>query len=283
MKKTTFLLTAFFFLNLQLSKTNAQNNFNTPYGNNKTVGKYIKINGAKIYYEEYGKGEPLLIIHSCGTDIKAMEYQIDYFKDKYRVIAADSRGQGKSELKTKSLTYLQMAKDLEQLVTKLNLTAINILGWSDGGIIGLKMGIRNKVNIKKIVTMGPNLRFDNTAVNDWAMQQVKEMHAETLKMIKKGDTSRNWKKELQLDKLLLNSPDISHAELQKINAPVLITIGDRDIIKNQHAVEIFDNIKKSQLCIVPGANHGIPRNSAKNFNEIADKFLANDFDYSIKK
>ncbi|QXP72681.1 alpha/beta hydrolase [Tenacibaculum sp. HL-MS23] len=282
MKKSTLFLITIFVLIFQPKTTTAQNNFKTPYGNNKEVGKYVKINGAKIYYEQYGKGEPLLIIHSCGTDIKAMEYQIDYFKDKYRVIAADSRGQGKSELKTKTLTYLKMAKDLEGLAKHLNLTSINILGWSDGGIIGLKMGIRNKVKINKIVTMGPNLRFDKTAVNDWAIQQVKDMHAETLKMIKKGDTSKNWKKELLLDELLLNQPDISHADLQKITAPVLITIGDRDIIKNQHAVEIFNNIKKSQLCIVPGANHGIPRNSAKNFNEIAEKFLTNDFDYSDK-
>ncbi|WP_418644398.1 alpha/beta fold hydrolase [Tenacibaculum insulae] len=282
MKKSVIFTITLFLLIFQSSNINAQDNFTTPYGNNKTVGKYVKVNGTKIYYEEYGTGEPLLIIHSCGTDIKAMEYQIDYFKNKYRVIVADSRGQGKSKLKTKRLTYDLMTKDLEKLVKHLKLDAINILGWSDGGIIGLKMGIRNKVAINKIVTMGPNLRFDTTAVNDWAIQQVKDMHAETLKMLKKGDKSKNWKTELQLDKLLINYPGISHTELNKIKAPVLIIIGDRDIIKNEHAVEIFDNIQKSQLCIIPGANHGIPRNSAKAFNEIADKFLAEEFDYSIK-
>ena len=282
MKKLTFLRIIFCFLFFQSSITNSQNKITTPYGNNKKIGKFITVNGTKLYFEVYGEGEPLLIIHSCGTDIKAMEYQIDYFKTKYRVIAADSRGQGKSKLKTNSLTYDLMAEDLEALVKKLKLKSINILGWSDGGIIGLKMGIRNKVNINKIVTMGPNLRFDNTAVNDWAMKEVKEMHSENLKMAQKGDTSRNWEMELQLDNLLINYPGITHAELNKITAPVLITIGDRDIIKNQHAVEIFDNISKSQLCIVPGANHGIPRNSAKNFNEIADKFLTNSFDYSIR-
>ena len=282
MKKLTFLRIIFCFLFFQSSITNSQNKITTPYGNNKKIGKFITVNGTKLYFEVYGEGEPLLIIHSCGTDIKAMEYQIDYFRTKYRVIAADSRGQGKSKLNTNSLTYDLMAEDLEALVKKLKLKSINILGWSDGGIIGLKMGIRNKVNINKIVTMGPNLRFDNTAVNDWAMKEVKEMHSENLKMAQKGDTSRNWEMELQLDNLLINYPGITHAELNKITAPVLITIGDRDIIKNQHAVEIFDNISKSQLCIVPGANHGIPRNSAKNFNEIADKFLTNSFDYSIR-
>ncbi|WBX73302.1 alpha/beta hydrolase [Tenacibaculum pacificus] len=283
MKKTTLLkliLPLFIFL---MSNINTQAQFKTPYGNNKAVGKYVKINKAKIYFEEYGEGEPLLIIHNCGADIKAMEYQIDYFKDKFRVIAVDSRGQGKSELKTKNLTYSLMAKDLDGLIKHLKLDSINILGWSDGGIVGLKMGINNKTKIKKIVTMGVNLRLDTTAVNSWAIDQVKEMHSETIAMIKKGDHSKNWEKELQLDKLLLDQPDISHADLKKINAAVLITIGDRDIIKNEHAVEIFNNLPKAQLCIMPGSNHGIPRNNAKTFNEIADKFLSTEFDYSAKE
>lgn len=274
-----FYFIALIFL-LKISYISAQSTFTTPYGNNKTIGKYAKINGTKIYYEEYGKGEPLLIIHSCGTDIEAMEYQIDHFKKKYRVIAADSRGQGKSDLKTKSLTYDLMAKDLEALVKHLKLEFINILGWSDGGIIALKMGINNNVKIKKIVAMGANLRPDTSAINDWAYKQVREMRSNTLKMIKQGDTTRNWKKELMLDNLLVNQPNISHAELQKITAPVLLIIGDRDIIKNEHAVEIFNNIPKSQLCIMPGTNHGAPRNHPKVFNGMAEEFLLKTFDYS---
>ena len=69
-----------------------------------------------------------------------MENQIEYFKNKYRVIAADNRGHGKSELKTDSLTYVQIAKDWDAIVSYLKLDSINIVGWSDGGIIGLKMG-----------------------------------------------------------------------------------------------------------------------------------------------
>ncbi|MGB1043319.1 MAG: alpha/beta fold hydrolase [Tenacibaculum sp.] len=280
MKKVILLKIIFCLFIFQTTVTKAQKKLDIPYGNNVKVGKYVQVNGTKLYYEEYGKGEPLLIIHSCGTDIKAMEYQIDFFKDKYRVIAADSRGQGKSKLNTKNLTYDLMANDLEALVKELKLDAINVLGWSDGGIIALKMGINNNVAIKKIITMGANLRPDTTAVNSWARNQVIEMHKETLKMIMKGDNSKDWKKELQLDELLLNQPNISHEELQKIKAAALIMIGDRDIIKNEHAVEIYNNIPKAQLCIMPGRNHGAPRNDSGVFNEIANTFLTNTYDYT---
>ena len=283
MKISAIYKVIFFLLIFQFSITNAQNKLKIPYGNNKEVGKYVKVNGTKLYYEKYGTGEPLLIIHSCGTDIKAMEYQIDFFKNNYKVIAVDSRGQGKSKLKTNHLTYDLMAKDLESLIKHLKLEEVNILGWSDGGIIALKMGINNNIRIKKIITMGANLRPDTTAINTWAYKQVREMHSETLKKAKSGDSSKDWDKELQLDNLLLNQPNISHSDLAKINAAVLVMIGDNDIIKNEHAVEIFNNIRKSQLCIMPGRNHGAPRNDSKVFNEIANHFLNNEFDYSRKK
>ncbi|MEW7277573.1 alpha/beta hydrolase [Aquimarina sp. 2201CG1-2-11] len=285
MKKNILLLDlviSIFVFSQSYAQVKGKTEFNTPYGDNENVGKFIEINDAKIYYEEYGKGEPLILIHGCGANIKSMKYQIEYFRNKYRVIIADSRGQGKSELKTDSITYNQMANDWEGLVNHLKLDSINILGWSDGGIIGLKMGINQKVKVKKIVAMGANLRPDTTAVNSWAPNEVKENLMKVKKMIEQGDTYKNWNLELQLDQLLLNQPNISHSELKKIEIPVLIIAGDRDIIKNEHSVEIFNNLTKGQLCIMPGTNHWAPSNKSVIFNEIAHKFLSESFDYTKK-
>ncbi|WP_367771156.1 alpha/beta hydrolase [Flavobacterium sp. WC2421] len=267
------------FLTSSICVTNSQNKFDTDYGNNNAVGKYVDLNGAKIYYEEYGKGEPLLLIHGCGGDIKSMENQIDFFKNKYRVIVADNRGQGKSELKTDSLTYTQITKDWEGLVNHLKLDSISILGWSDGGIIGLEMGISNKTKIKKIIAMGANLRPDTTAVNSWAPAEVRKYQTEAKEMKAKGDTSRNWNLELQLFGLLLDQPNINPLDLKKITTSVLIMVGDRDIIKNEHAVEIYNNLPKGQLCIMPGMGHNAPQNNPILFNEIANRFLTEPFDY----
>ncbi|WP_166965426.1 alpha/beta fold hydrolase [Yeosuana marina] len=282
--KNRFILQIIFFLLIFISNnSNAQEKFDVPYGSNKDIGKYAKINGIKMYYEEYGKGDPLLLIHGNGADIKSMANQIEYFKSKYRIIVADSRGHGRSELKTDSLTYNQITSDWEGLVNYLKLDSINILGWSDGGIIGLKMGINKKTKIKKIVAMGANLRPDTTAVNSWAPEQVRKDIEKFKMMIEKGDTSKDWKLELQLDNMLVFQPNISHSDVKKINVPVLIMVGDRDIIKNEHAVEIFNNLSKGQLCIMPGINHGAPRNNPLIFNEIANRFLKEKFDYETKK
>ena len=145
------------------------------------------------------------------------------------------------------------------------------------------MGISNKTRIRKVVAMGANLRPDTTAVNRWAPEAILKLLLTAKKMIASGDTSKDWNTEKQLYQLLLYQPNISHSDLQKINAAVLIMVGDRDIIKNEHAVEMFNHLPKGQLCIMPGGNHGAPQNNPEIFNQLANRFLSEHFDYTTKK
>ena len=251
--------------------------FGTPYGKNTKIGKYATINGAKIYYEEYGKGKPMLLIHGNGGSIRDMGNQIDYFKKNYRVIIADNRGQGKSELKTDSLTYVQIAKDWEGLATHLKLEAVDIIGWSDGGIISLLMGINNRIKINKIVAMGANLRPDTTAVYAWAVNDVKRMRKQVQAEIAKNGITKKILQKKQLLSLLGDQPTIATKDLSKIKAHVLIIAGDKDIIREEHAIEIYQHIPHAQLCIMPGETHYAPASNPVLFNDIVNRFITNPF------
>lgn len=271
-----FLLTGLFSL-ISTAQVQLNFDFDTPYGNNQAVGKYVEINGARIYFEEYGEGEPLLLIHGNGGSIIWMGNQIDYFKKKYRVIVADSRGQGKSELKTDSLTYKQITEDWEGLVNHLKLDSLNIVGWSDGGIIGLKMGINNKVKIKKIVSMAANLRPDTTAVHPYVVDIIKKEFDVVKLKIKENDKTQNWNLKKQLLGLVGEQPNIPITDLSKVKAKVLILAGDEDVIKSEHSIEIYENLEKAQLCIMPGETHFTPSSNPDLFNSIANRFLSEPF------
>lgn len=275
--KKLFLLSVIIVFSVSCAKEKLNSKFDTSYGSNENVGKYITINGANIYYEEYGEGEPLLLIHGNNGSIKSMENQIDYFKNKYRVIVADNRGHGKSELQTDSLTYVQITKDWEKIVDYLKLDSINIVGYSDGGIIGLKMGISKTSKIKKIVAMGSNLRPDSTAVHSWAIKH----DLKSLKMVKskiqEKETTQNWDLQKQRLEIILFQPNIPTKDLANINAKVLIMAGDEDITKNTHSLEMYENIPKAQLCIMPGETHYSPESNPKLFNKIVDRFLSEPF------
>jgi pimeloyl-ACP methyl ester carboxylesterase len=264
-----------------LSIANAQDEKNIKgqiqYGNNEAVGKYANINGFKMYYEEYGEGEPMFLIHGNGGAILSMVNQIDYFKANYRVIIADNRGHGKSGLNTDSLTYTQIAKDWNELANELNIDSIHIIGWSDGGIVGLLMGINHPSKVKKVVTMGANLRPDTTAVYPWAVNWVNKTREKTIIKINEKDTTQDWMLLKQHLDLLGDQPNILKSDLLKIKAPVLIVAGDKDIIREEHSVEIYQNILKAQLCILPGETHFTPSTNPVLFNQIAGKFIADPF------
>lgn len=251
--------------------------FDTPYGNNEDVGKYVKVNGINMYFEEYGEGEPMFLIHGNGSNIKEMGNQIDYFRTNYRVIIADSRGHGKSELKTDSLTYVQIANDWAGLAAHLDVDSVNVIGWSDGGIVGLLMGINHTTVVKKIVAMGANLRPDTTAVYPFAVNWVAQEREKVAANIAENDTTKNWKVIEQHLGLLGDQPTISKKDLAKIISPVLIIAGDKDIIKEEHSVEIYQNISNAHLCILPGETHFTPASNPEVFNKIVDRFISEPF------
>ncbi len=186
------------------------------------------------------------------------------------------------------MTYEQIAEDWEALAKHLRLDSISIIGWSDGGIIGLKMGINNKVKIKKIVSMASNLRPDSTAVHSWAIEKIKEEFGFIELKIKNNDKTQNWDLKKQLLGLVGNQPNIPVTDLKKIKAKVLVMAGDEDGIKSEHSLEIYKNLQKAQLCIMPGETHFTPSSNPELFNGIADKFLSERFnrpksDFFIKQ
>src|SRR5215831_4119289 len=113
------------------------------YGNNADAGHSAKVNGISMYYEIYGSGPPLVLIHGNGGSIASMRCQIEYFSRSHRVIAADSRSHGKTQDGTVRLTYELMADDLAALLDEMKIDKVEIIGQSDGGILALLIAIRH--------------------------------------------------------------------------------------------------------------------------------------------
>ncbi len=249
------------------------------YGDNSAVGKFANLNGIKMYYEIYGEPsrQPLLLIHGNGGSINAERCQIEHFKNKYYIIVADSRFHGKTDNGSEILTYDLMAKDYNSLLNYLKIDSAYIIGQSDGGIIGLLLAMNYPKKVKKLVTTGPNIRPDSTALPEWDIELDRNDLKWIDKKINQGDTSGNLVRQKSQINLMDNYPNISNKELTKIKAPVLVMAGDGDIIKLEHILEIYQNIPKAQLFIMPGATHFMLREEYSLFNQIVERFLDNPF------
>jgi pimeloyl-ACP methyl ester carboxylesterase len=259
-------LLAFLLFTSTITILHGQSQSSINYGDNKEAGNFKKVNGINLYYEVYGTGKPLIFLHGNGGSIKSSRAKIDYFKKYFQVIAIDSRGHGKSIDTAKQLTYTQMASDINVLLDSLHIDSAFVSGQSDGGILGLLLAIHYPGKVSKVVTFGANMFPGKKAIFD----EIDKLVMDTLKVTKNANTKR-------LYSLLAYQPNITEKDLQQIKCPVLIMSGDRDVIRLEHSIKIFNNIPNSNFFVMPGATHFGSYEKPALFNLVLLDFLNGPF------
>jgi pimeloyl-ACP methyl ester carboxylesterase len=258
------------------------------YGSNEQAGKYIDINDIRIYYETYGEGEPLLLLHGNGGSIENFLLQIPEFSKHFKVIALDSRAQGRTTDSDKEISYTLMASDMAALIDKLNLGSVYVVGWSDGGIIGMELAYAHPDKVKKLVTIGANysnknydahgnnIRMDSKDTLVIRSRKFAEKYKNTLERL-----SPNPEKipeiRRKLKNLMEKYPNFTEKQLQEIKTPTLVIVGDHDIISLDHTVSLFASLPHSELFVIPGATHIVPVEQPDLLNSVIVHFLQTPF------
>lgn len=248
-----------------------------PYGSNTEVGNILELSDTNLYYEIYGAGEPLLIIHGNAGSLKDMATQIAYFSKDHQVIAADSRGHGKSDLGKNTLTYEQITADFIALLDHLELEKINVLGWSDGGIVGLHLAMTYPKRIQKLIAFGANLFAGEPAIYPWLKGPLAAWDSAISAGLNMDPKSAEWQLQRQHHDLLMKMTPITPAMLKKVETPTLIIAADRDAITNYHTVDIFEALPNAHLAIMPGGTHWAPMKQSDLFNGLVSDFLTKPF------
>lgn len=198
----------------------------------------LKIKDVELNYEQYGQGEPLLLLHGNGEDHTIFQEAISLLATHFTVYAIDSRGHGKST-KVKVLHYEDMADDVYQFIVSLQLEKPIVYGFSDGGIIALLLALHHSEILSRIIVSGVNIYPEGLKAK-WRYL-FRFCHFFT--------------RSAQL-KLMLEEPHISHQELENIQIPVDITAGERDMIAYPHLIEIQNRLSKGTLAVFSRETHG---------------------------
>lgn len=222
-----------------------------------------------LYYQETGSGQPFVLLHGNGQDGDYFKHQIDFFSNNFRMITVDTRGHGKSPRGNAPFTMNQFVEDLNNLLEKLELSKVILLGFSDGANIAMKYAIKYPEKIEALVINGGNL---NTKGVKKTTQIFIELGYKMAKVFCKK--SENAKMNMELLGLMVNEPNIKIEELHSIKMPTLVIAGQKDMIKESHTREIADNIPNAKLSIIKG-NHFIADKESTAFNQEIEKFLLN--------
>jgi len=220
-----------------------------------------------LYYQEKGKGKPFILLHGNGEDGTYFDNQVEFFSDRYRMIAVDTRGHGKSQRGAAPFTIEQFAKDLNELMIELDISKAIILGFSDGANIAMKFALQHSDKMEALILNGGNL--DTKGIKR-AFQIPIEIGYKITKIFAKK--SEEAKHNMELLGLMVNEPDIKSDELHSIQVPTLVIAGKKDMIKRAHTEEIARNIPNAKLSIIEG-NHFIANKEANKFNKEVALFL----------
>ncbi|WP_343659745.1 alpha/beta fold hydrolase [Chryseobacterium sp.] len=238
----------------------AEESEHTDYGRNISTGNTFKLKDAELYYEVYGEGEPLVLLHGNSGSIKDFYQQIPALSKQYKVIALDTRGQGKSlDTSKRDYTYKLFADDVKALADHLKMNKINIAGWSDGGNTGLEFALKYPDSLDKLIIIGAN------AFPEGVEKKITDNFINQMDQLKQLNVPESFN-ERRLLKIMLTEPRISQKELNKIKSAVLVIAGDRDVIKKEHTEFMAKQIPFAELKIYKDASHMIPFEKADQLN-----------------
>lgn len=222
---------------------------------------YASVNGLKMYYEIHGSGAPLVLIHGAGSTIQTSFGRVIHsFAKERKVIAVELQGHGHTPDTNRPGTFEQEADDVAALLKYLKIERADFFGFSNGGNTSMQIAIRSSNLMRKLVLGSTFFKKDGLYMTFWESlnhstlsdmpQQLKDAYTKVAPNA--NNLSRMYEKD---KKRMLEFEDWKAEDIHSIDAPTLILIGDKDVIRPEHAVEMFRLFPQARLSILPGA-HG---------------------------
>jgi pimeloyl-ACP methyl ester carboxylesterase len=218
-------------------------------------GQHIRADDASIYCETFGAGPPVLVLHGGVGYMEDMSFQIRALAKSHFVIAVDSRGHGRSTGANGPLSYSLMSDDMVKVLDSLKISRVDVIGWSDGGIIGLDLAMRHPERIRRLVAISANYNPDGLPYTP----SVDEVPRMALRYWLLAPDPAQWPALYHnVVTMWRTQPQYTLNDLGRIKAPTLVMAGEDDLIKREHTDQLAKAIPGSHESIIAGATHSVP-------------------------
>jgi len=250
-----------------------------------TVGRHAEINGARLWYAEWGSGRsrpgsdspPVLLLHGGFANSSYFGNLIPVLvAHGYRVVAMDSPGHGRSTRPERPLTYHMMAEDVIGLLDRLKISKVDLVGWSDGGIIGFDIALNHPERLSGVFAFGANA--DVSGLND-GVEKTPVFGAYLARTPQEyqqlSPTPDRWDAfSAAVNKMWETLPAYTAEQLRAIRVPVTIADGEYDeAIKQSHDRYLAATIPGARLVILPNVSHFAMLQNPPEFNAAVLEFL----------
>jgi pimeloyl-ACP methyl ester carboxylesterase len=249
------------------------------------MGEYVDLAGLKTWYDTAGNGDPLVLLHGGLVTNDTWGAQLPVFSERFQVFAPERRGHGHTPDVEGPLRYSDMVTDTIGFLDAVVKQPAHLVGWSDGGIVGLLVAVARPDLVRKLVAISANFKpaaesgvpeaeaMGELSPDDPSMEMFRSLHAAS-----SPDGPEHWpiffKKFFEM--IASSEPDMTSDELGSITAPTLVVAADDDMISLDHTVELYRGIPGSELAVVPGTSHALVFEKPDMLNRLVLDFLEND-------
>lgn len=243
------------------------------------MGSYADVNGVRMYYEEHGSGEPLVLVHGGLAGAFIWQTQVADLSHTHHLFVPEMRGRARTADVQGAISYQVMADDLAVFLAQVVGAPAHFVGASDGGVVGLLLAMQHQDLLLRLVTIGSNFHRDGLVGAsmwtggspddpEWAMPR------QRYEALSPNGPDHFPVVFAKLQRMWREEPTLSVGDLARISIPVLVIAGDDDVVQGAHTLDLYEALPHGQLGIIPGASHGVFMEKPGLLNRIILDFLA---------
>jgi len=230
------------------------------------------VDGTGLHVADAGSGPVVLLLHGNGEDGASLApVAADLARD-HRVLSPDARGHGRSPRGTGPLTIARMADDAAAVLAAVGGATpgpADVVGYSDGGNVGLVLALRHPGLVRSLVVYGANVDPGGLTARTRA-----EVTAAWLAQRARGVVDPAARARAEVTDLMVRQPRIPLRALARVRVPVLVAAGEHDVIRRAHTEAIAAALPAGECAVVPGADHGLPLSDPAAFVRLVRAFWA---------
>lgn len=244
---------------------------------------YVQVADLRIYYQEAGQGEPLVLLHgSTGVIARHWLPQLAGLAPYCRVLALDLRGHGRTNNPAPELDFRQMAEDVAGFCAALGLARYHLCGFSMGAVLGLYLALAYPERVGSLLLLGACYQATGSTLvrgDTFVPEKIEREEPEWAAALQANHAAvygpDYWRTLCQqLSVAWMRQPDLEREELRRIACPTLVARGDRDdVMALEQSLDLWREIPGAELFIAPGAPHMFHTERAALFNAVALDFL----------
>jgi len=240
----------------------------------------IDIDGLSVYYETEGDGDPIVLLHGGLADNSTWAAQFAGLAPHRRVVAPERQAQGHTPDRPGPLTYRAMAEQTVGFLVALGLGPVDLVGWSDGGMVGTLVASEHPELVRTLSVTGSGFSsagyvpgameaLVSLTPGDEDMAMFAAMYAEA-----SPDGPEHFPEVWDKIRTMWAEPFDWTARVRRLSAPTLVIVGDDDYVSVEHAEAFSRLVERGQLAVVPGASHLVPMEKPDLFNRLVLDFTA---------